>query len=168
MENNKPRVTARELFDLILDTNLQITTLTDKVNRLEAKNEEKIRRDEVIRRETIKRATEKREEIKKTEVKRPEVKTEPMKEEEKPLSFSTRLSLLIIAFGAALLFSVVFPGCRDILALNFSTTEWSCAYLIYAALGLSIAFLAKIPGGMRFVTSVMAVAPLIVSIFAAV
>jgi hypothetical protein len=160
MENNKPRVTARELFDLILDTNIQITTLSNKVSRLEAKNEEKRQVDEIIRRETTKRVPEKREEIKKADVK----KSEPVIEEEKPLSFGSRLSLLIMVFGVALLFSVVFPSCIDILALNFSTTEWSCTYLIYAAFGLSVAFLAKIPGGMRFVSAVIAVAPLFASI----
>lgn len=84
--------------------------------------------------------------------------------EKHSLPFGYRLSFLLMIFGVALVASVLFPVCKDFVGLAYSNTVWNCVYLAYAAFTLVIAFLANINRAMRFSTTIMAIAPLAVSV----
>ena len=88
-------------------------------------------------------------------------KVEP---EKHSLPFGYRLSFLLMIFGAALVVSILFPVCKSFFGLALDTATWNCVYLAYAALTLVVAFLANINRAMRFSTTIMAIAPLVVSV----
>ena len=118
MENKTAKISARQLYSLVLDTNRKVT------------------------------------ELEKRQAKTP-----------KPsLPFGIRLSILLMVFGAALVCSILFPICKDFVGLTFGSTIWNLVYLCYAALTLAVAFLVNINRGMRCATTVMAIAPLVVSV----
>ena len=118
MENKTAKISAQQLYNVVLDTNAKITEL------------EKIK----------------------------------VKIEKTSLPFGFRLSLLLMVFGAALVVSILFPVCKSFFGLALDTATWNCVYLAYAALTLVVAFLANINRAMRFSTTIMAIAPLVVSV----
>ena len=80
------------------------------------------------------------------------------------LPFGCRLTFLLMIFGAALVVSILFPVCKSFVGLSLGSATWNCVYLAYAALTLTVAFLANINRAMRFSTTIMAIAPLVVSV----
>ncbi len=118
MENKNAKISAHQLYNVVLDTNQKVTELAKR--KVEA--------------------------------------------EKHSLPFGFRLSLLLMVFGATLVMSILFPVCKSFVGLSLASATWNFIYLAYAALTLTVAFLANINRGMRFATTIMAIAPLVVSV----
>ena len=118
MENKTAKISAQQLYNVVLDTNKKVTKL----------------------------------EKRKIEI------------EKESLPFGFRLSLLLMVFGTALITSVLFTACKSFVGLSLDNATWNCVYLFYAAITLTAAFLTSISRGMRFATTIMAIAPLVVSV----
>lgn len=118
MENTTAKISAHQLYGVVLDTNKKVTEMVKS----------------------------------KAKIQRPS------------LSFGVRLALLLMVFGAMLVISIIFPGIKSFVGLSLSSAIWNCVYLSYAALTLTVAFLANINRGMRFATTITAIAPLVVSV----
>ncbi len=118
MEKNNEKISAQQLYGVVVDTNRKVTELTKR----------------------------------KVKVERP------------ALPFGYRLSILLMVFGAALVLSIIFPASKEFLSLKLSFAIWNYVFLSYAVITLTVAFLARINRAMRFATTVMAIAPLVVSV----
>ena len=118
MENKTAKISAQQLYNVVLDTNAKVTELEKRKVKIEKTS----------------------------------------------LPFGFRLSLLLMVFGAALVVSILFPVCKSFVGLSLGSATWNCVYLAYAALTLTVAFLANINRAMRFSTTIMAIAPLVVSV----
>lgn len=118
MENKTAKISAQQLYNVVLDTNKKVSELGKR--KVEA--------------------------------------------EKHSLPFGYRLTFLLMIFGAALVVSILFPVCKSFVGLSLGSATWNCVYLAYAALTLTVAFLANINRAMRFSTTIMAIAPLVVSV----
>jgi len=118
MENKTAKISAHQLYNLVLDSNQKIAELAKR----------------------------------------------KVKVEKASLPFAFRLSLLLMVFGVALVVSILFPVCKSFVGLSLGSATWNCVYLAYAALTLTVSFLANINRAMRFSTTIMAIVPLVVSV----
>ena len=118
MENKTAKISAQQLYNVVLDTNKKVSELGKRKVGVEKHS----------------------------------------------ISFGYRLSFLLMIFGAALVVSILFPVCKSFVGLSLGTEIWNCVYLAYATLMLVVAFLANINRAMRFSTTIMAIAPLVVSV----
>ena len=118
MENKTAKISAQQLYNVVLDTNKKVSELGKR--KVEA--------------------------------------------EKHSLPFGFRLSLLLMVFGATLVMSILFPVCKNFVGLSLGSATWNCVYLAYAALTLTVAFLANINRAMRFSTTIMAISPLVVRV----
>ena len=118
MANKTAKITAQQLYNLVLDTNKKTTELL----KMKLTGEKTV------------------------------------------LPFATRLSILFMVFGSALVLSIIFPVCKAFVGLNFDLATWNCIYLAYAFLTLTISLLSNIGNKMRIATTILAVMPLVVSV----